>query len=763
MTIEQQTVFSLPYGHPARSGVLSLWAGFGMMATLFASPVSAQTQGWFPWQPDTAFTGTSVADLSSMNHKPAGKLGAVKSQGDKFVYGDGSTALFWGTNLQSSACFPDKAKASQVAKDLARMGYNLVRFHHLDGSWVKPYPFADPSSTRKLSPESVDRFDFFVAELKKNGIYVFINLLSERPVLGKDFEGHGDPGGLRGFKLSGYWASHPITLQKEYITQLLGHVNPYLGTETLKDPAVAMIGLINEVSLMEYGGQIGGEYQVELNQKWKDFCSSQGLACPGGDANDLAKNNNQIFKRFLSWQQGAYSKMMRDWLKGQGFGGVVSATAMHGGSQGGVGNILGNADGDYIIRHFYWDHPQWGDSSMTNKSMITEVNSKGPGGDWHSIPLNYVAPTQVVNMPLIVAEWGFLWPSERAVEGPLLMAAFGSLQGWDAPVHYGYSSDEKFMIWSMWGFFETCSRPHILAANVLAAKLFRRGDVPQAPNGFVRKLSYAEATDFNQDGLPGMPGYLPLTRRVGISVSRPGLTDVTPVAMTEVPGQVSGREEWRSEGDKVDWDKASGTFTVNTEKTQGAVGFLKGKAIETKDLSAAVETEYCQVTATSLDDKSLATSGSILLVTVARAENSGQVWNSGHTRITAWGGGPILIEPVVASVTLKGIKDRFVHVLNHQGQRTGITVPTQNTAAGLTFKVGTQSTYWYEISSDQPVPSRNLGPHRTGSRAPHWWISNGGNDRPTRTSGQPYSLLDAAGRRQAPSGVIGSGGRVIVP
>ena len=74
------------------------------------------------------------------DEKPAGKHGFLQVQGRHFVFEDGTPVKFWGTNFNGCGCFPEKDYAPKLAKRLAKIGINLVRFHQLDSQWHTPIP-----------------------------------------------------------------------------------------------------------------------------------------------------------------------------------------------------------------------------------------------------------------------------------------------------------------------------------------------------------------------------------------------------------------------------------------------------------------------------------------------------------------------------------------------------------------------------------------------------------------------------------------------
>ena len=139
------------------------------------------------WKNFTFHWDDAPLDISPMfaAEVPAGKHGFLKADGDKFVFEDGEQAKFWGVLLNSSACFPSHENADKVARRLAKFGINLVRLHQFDAVWATPNIFQFSkgtlhNTTRKLAPESLDRFDYLISALKKEGIYIYMDLMIYR-------------------------------------------------------------------------------------------------------------------------------------------------------------------------------------------------------------------------------------------------------------------------------------------------------------------------------------------------------------------------------------------------------------------------------------------------------------------------------------------------------------------------------------------------------------------------------------------------------
>jgi len=224
-----------------------------------------------PW--DDATKGpTNIAEWLP---KPAGKEGHVRVGRDGHLYTGHHRNRFFGVNLCFGANFPKKSDATAIAARMAKFGVNCVRFHHMDS-----HPFPDgirarnvPHS-RALDPEALDRLDYLIAELKKNGIYVDLNLLVSRPFL----EADGLPKEIESLDwkeahVVGFFYEPILALQKEYARQLLTHRNPYTGTTYAEEPAVAFVEINNENGLIHaWMGRTLDEmpdiFKEDLRRQW---------------------------------------------------------------------------------------------------------------------------------------------------------------------------------------------------------------------------------------------------------------------------------------------------------------------------------------------------------------------------------------------------------------------------------------------------------------------------------------------------------------
>jgi hypothetical protein len=223
-----------------------------------------------PW--DDASPG--VTNLSGWLPKPAGKLGPVRAV-DGHFYAGRERIRFFGVNLCFGADFPRKEDAPKIAARMAKFGINVVRFHHMDsGTFPGGIRARGVAHTRDLDPEALDRLDYFLAELKRHGIYANLNLLVSRPFNAAD----GLPAEIErlGWKERhsiGFFFEPAMALQKEYARKLLTHRNRYADLTYAEDPAVGFVEINNENGLIHawLGNELDNMPEVffkDLQRQW---------------------------------------------------------------------------------------------------------------------------------------------------------------------------------------------------------------------------------------------------------------------------------------------------------------------------------------------------------------------------------------------------------------------------------------------------------------------------------------------------------------
>ncbi|MCE5238588.1 carbohydrate binding domain-containing protein [bacterium] len=231
--------------------------------------------GWFPFVIGE-INPASPLNMAEANAVPAGQNGFVRVKDGHFVDGRGQRLRFLGTNVTFATAFPDKALAPLIAKRMAAIGFNVVRFHHMDchykpsGIWDKAY-----KDKQHMDAEQLDRLDWFIYQLKQNGIYVNLNLHVSR-TLGKD-DGFVEDNTLGNYdKGLDNFVAGMIQKQREYARDLLTHENPYTKTRYINEPCVLLVEMNNENSLLGSAfssklNDIAEPYKAELTGYWHGF------------------------------------------------------------------------------------------------------------------------------------------------------------------------------------------------------------------------------------------------------------------------------------------------------------------------------------------------------------------------------------------------------------------------------------------------------------------------------------------------------------
>ncbi|MEM2981490.1 MAG: carbohydrate binding domain-containing protein [Thermoproteota archaeon] len=240
----------------------------------------AQTNKMFKFYLPWDDSSQTVVSLNGTLDKPAGGLGYVTIGQDGHLYIGGKRIRFLGVNIVAGAAFPEKPDAEKIAARLAKFGVNIVRFHHLDQSWDPSNNIFDEETygdTRHLNSNQLDKLDYFIAQLKKNGIYVDLNLLVSRRFVSADgLPKEIDLVDWKDQHVIGYFYDNIKNLEKEYARQLLTHVNPYTGNKYVDEPAVAIVEMINENGLIQ--GFLAGVieklpqvFREELRIMWNNY------------------------------------------------------------------------------------------------------------------------------------------------------------------------------------------------------------------------------------------------------------------------------------------------------------------------------------------------------------------------------------------------------------------------------------------------------------------------------------------------------------
>jgi hypothetical protein len=152
-------------------------------------------------------------------------------------------------------------------------------------------------------------------------------------------------------------------------------------------------------------------------------------------------------------------------------------------------------------------------------------------------------------------------------------------------------------------------------------------------------------------------------------------------------------------------DRKRGVIAVATPRSQSLIGFVKGSGESVSHLAADVANEFCVLTLAALDDRPIARSGRLLLVaTTGAAVNAGQLFAQDGQTLAAWGQGPVLIEPVAGSVTLRGLncaKGVKATPLTAEGRIRAEAVHAMRDRDGWRVDLGASATTWWLLDVER--------------------------------------------------------------
>lgn len=627
--------------------------------------------------------------------KPAGKHGFLKVKNGEFVFEDGTAAKFWGTNFNSAMNFPSHEHSEKVAKRLAKTGINIVRFHQMDAEWSTPNIFQftkgeNKSNTLDFDPESMDRLDYLIYCLKQEGIYVYMDLLTYRRFKSGDdvvaCEKLGDAA-----KPYSTFNRRLIDLQKKFNYDLWTHFNPYTKLAYKDDPVIVLVEITNENDLWSQKPVIE-PYRTELEELYRNWASK----------NKVKIDNNKIefvgsdkrFQDFYIDITKAYYKEMIDHMREAGVKIPIAGTNW----TRNASHLTAQMTGDFIDSHaYYYSFGLWRDGSR--KFM----NSPMTGSTGNMLPS--LAFYKVQDKPFFVSEWDNVWPNEWRAEGPLLMAAAGSFQGWGGfAIHtYRYIPDENVDmiakpitantiggVYYRGGSFDTFNDPAKYGLFYHAALIIRRGDVKQGGKTVNIKLDDPVAT-------AGKALQLTVEKHK-VETVLPGMSPKGDI-IKEPNEQVTdaGKGEVLSDTKEMYRNLKNITGWIDTPNTKAIYGFVgKEGDIQLNNVKINVKTDFATIAISTLTNEPITSSTNMLLTAVGRAENTNMKYNDERTQILDVGHGPVLVEIIEAVIEIQTNKKNLrVISVNPQGLTTGY-IPSSYENGIFKFEIGKefQSMYY---------------------------------------------------------------------
>jgi hypothetical protein len=261
---------------------------------------------------------------------------------------------------------------------------------------------------------------------------------------------------------------------------------------------------------------------------------------------------------------------------------------------------------------------------------LTDVHSYGEIDELHKNPLfaapfvDWIAAGHVVDRPLSVTEWNVSpFPAPDRHTSPLFVASSARYQGWNALMQFAYSQEPLTGPGgpSNW---QAYNDPSLLATLPAAALLYRRGDVQEAKTTYVLALKPEQL--FDQDISPKSSVAIRTAVEKGkLLVAMPRTKELPWLEESHIPPDAQvitdpnrsllGFDATYAVSDtgelRHDWGQ--GTYTIDTPRSQVAMGLVGGKTITLSDVTIAVTTPNATVAIQSLGQDRISQSRNILI------------------------------------------------------------------------------------------------------------------------------------------------------
>ena len=466
-------------------------------------------EGRWPFQPPRdEFSPKALLDLRGLNERFAGEHGFVTrtKDGNDFAFTDGTPVRFWALN---DGAF-DK-DLPRHARFLAKRGINMVRFH----SNITPVG----SDLMGIDQADRDRLWRGLAAMKKAGIYVTYSPYWAGPARVRPSMGVLDTGGAGNWGLL-FFDKKLQAAYRHWMKRVLTEKNPYTGIPLAEDPALAIIQIQNEDSLLFWTSQgLKGSAKKELRRQFGEF---------------LVKKYGSLEKASEAWQ-GAAPHSGQDspdnFAQGEAALYIIWQLTQQGGPPGPAAAVRGpdavlhrndvrlQQDGRRIPQararlqttgqrrqlagRRQRDHARRRAWSYTANEVMA-VNRyyggahEGPNNGWaivngdrftddcamlhpREMPLTL---KQVAGFPMMVTESSWVPPQGYQSEGPFLVAAYQSLSGIAAYYWFATGEEDWRQPGSANGFMPSegkwvCATPMLMGQWPAAALLYRLGYVKQ--------------------------------------------------------------------------------------------------------------------------------------------------------------------------------------------------------------------------------------------------------------------------------------------
>lgn len=633
-------------------------------------------KGWDFVPPVDALDSNAVLDLRYLNEKEAGSHGFIQpsKDGNSFVAADGTPMRFWGGSEYAQRNM-NLEQLKHFAQFLAKRGINIVRVH------TALEPKTAGSKVTDIDEKQLDEVFKLVAAMKTAGIYTVIS-----PFWGTSATIQASWGTMAkaGGRAEPLLFIDPVlqTGYKAWVKELYTRPNPYNGIKLADEPAVAIIQLQNENSLLFWtmGGLQGTPEMEHFRIMFADF---------------LKKKYGSLDKARAAWKDynpaGGDLWIHADWDKGlPPFSHPWDFTRDGLKKKGAIPGFIEftadclefmattmrdfNADMINYLRHDLGCKQMVNPGNWQGVDPLTEQDAEywtntagevigrnfyagglhvGPNNGWQIIPGHFYdnisfikEPTklpinlkQVEGKSLIIPETLWVPPSVYESEGAPLVAAQTALTGLNIAFWFADSQPWDLEPAHIWTFATPMAQGQFPAA----ALMFRTGLVAEGKPVVIEQRNMTDLWQRKTPMIAEASSHDPNHDGGNAPVNSPVETMVDPLAFMVGPvRQVFGGDPAKNymadfskyiDRDKklvksvtgeLETDYGKGIYRINAPKAQGALGFLGGNGVQQlADVAIACNNNYASIVVVPLDDKPIKESSKVLIQVGTISRNKG--------------------------------------------------------------------------------------------------------------------------------------------
>lgn len=711
----------------------------------------AEPDAWFPVvMDDDPLSNESVIDISRLVEAPAGKYGFLHRDRDRLRFEQATEPTkFWAINGSAGADWSAE-QMTQAARWYRKHGINLIRQHTV----INAVGLMDASG--EFDARRLDHYDRWFATLKQQGIYTTWSIIY--PHHGRFLQKHDgiDPelfaeldrdderaDGTRQPIAVNDYINLDRGLQRvawKYFDALLNHVNRYTGLAYKDDPALAMLEFQNESNVFFHTlNELNSPEKMpiisqRMRRGFYQFAKSKygskekaaaawggrwlnGDNWDGGELRLMAafhwgadgplyeysrqhRRAGDYIEFLAKIQRDYYARRQRQ-VRAAGFKGATVTTAWKsGGPAASMANLYADTAADVIDRHNYFGGGDGGHRIVEGKvNNSTHLSQPGRG-------LLAVGMFQVADRPFAISELSQLPPNPWKAEAAPLFGFYGSgLQGWDAVYSFAMGSHRMADGWHNLSKY-VVETPHYMGQFPAIAFAIHNGHIREGDVVAARYLSRDDVfsgKDTIGQSLSG--GGYDAKELVGKLTTPPSALAIGRVTIAFGNGQGSqqdlsryhDRENKRitSTTGQLHWDYGKRCVEVRTAKTQAVIGFTGQQRKQLPAVDVEIDTPFVSLIFTPLDNADLADSKQILITAMARDRQTGSQYNEDFSRLTQVGGPPLLMEPVQATIRLKGSQPTSVRPCDFYGVPRAESI---DVGADGSFRIdGRYQTYYYEV------------------------------------------------------------------